>query len=152
MKKITKKIYNYDNRLYEYQANPVHRTNHNLQKSQWSISLEQEYRMFEEAVNNNWFTNPDEDKFFGYGIFLPQEQEATPIGIGEKKLPNGNRNKVLYIAKFDLDSNVWHGYPCGDKQSDFFLLKNFHVILNQWISAKYITKAKFLKIHKGYSL
>lgn len=140
----------YENQTYAYKANPTHRSNHNQDKSQWLIPLEQEYNMFKKVVENNWFTNPTNNgKFFGYGIFLPQEKEATPVCIGEKK---NEKRKQLYFAKFDLDSNVWHGYPCGDKESDFFKLENFKIILEKWISAKYITKAKFHKIHKGYSI
>lgn len=151
MTSITEKVYTYNNQTYKYKANQTHRTKHNQDKSQWLVSLDEEYTMFKEAVKNDWFTKPENgDKSFGYGIFLPQEKEATPIVIGEKNF-SGNK-KVLYIAKFDLDSNVWHGYPCGDKQSDFFTLKNFKKILDKWISANYITKAKFNKIHKGYSL
>lgn len=143
--------YEYENQTYTYKANPTHRSNHNQDKSQWLIPLDQEYNMFKKVVENNWFTNStNNSKFFGYGIFLPQEKEATPICIGEKQAASGN--KVLYIARFDVDLDVWHGYPCGDKQSDFFILKNFKEILQKWINAKYITKAQFLKIHKGYSL
>ncbi|UTG67953.1 hypothetical protein KCG52_01120 [Neisseria subflava] len=144
--------YEHENQKFAYKANPTHRTNHNQDKSQWLISLDQEYNMFKEVVQNKWFTNPiDNGKFFGYGIFLPQEKEATPICIGKKQAASGSKD--LYIARFDVDLNMWHGYPCGDKQSDFFILKNFREILQKWINAKYITKAQFFsKIHKGKSL
>lgn len=139
---------------YEYKSNPTHRTNHNEDKSQWEISLEEEYRTFENTVLNNWFTiaSSNTNKIFGYGIFLPQEKINTPKQIGSKEIKHSQKTKKLYIAKFDVDSNLWHGYPCGDKESDFFELKNFKAILTQWIDLKYITKSQFQKIHKGRSL
>lgn len=138
---------------HEYRANPTHRTNHNDDKSQWEISLEEEYKIFENTVFNNWFTLPNENnKIFGYGIFLPQEKENTPKQIGSRKISHSNETKKLYIAKFVVDETLWHGYPCGDKESDFFTLKNFKMILEQWIDLGYIKKAQFHKIHKGRSL
>ena len=107
------------------------------QKSQWTISQQEELAVYQNSINNNWLAG-----VFYWGLHL---QGNAPQQLGVYKQPS---SFGLKIAKFVGDQqNNWHGYPVAhwlspwDKPTDEVLMK--------WKDAGIINKAKMAKIHKG---
>lgn len=135
----------------KYQSNYLHRTNHNKHKSQWTITEQQEFEnVFKITVDENWFVKQDNNKIYGYGIFLPQDKKYELKKVGEtESLENHKHITELFLVKFVLTEeriDLWHGFPCGDKDTDFLAIDKFKSILEIWREKDILSKKNFSRI------
>lgn len=120
-------------------TNYTHKTDHrnqSHQKSQWTISRNDELNCFHLMCENNWYKIN-----CGWGMHLVRDL-PTYLGVGVK------RERQLFIAKF-VDGNIngnWHGYPADYEENSQDIPPED--ILISWYSAGYIKFAKVRKIIK----
>jgi len=119
-----------------YKPNKQHRDK-NPNKSQWTISILEEVKVFENTYPNNWI-----DQSVGWGLHF--------VNNGVQYLGNAsNQNRRLFIAKF-MDGNCngkWHGYP-ADYQTNIQDIPN-EFGLKEWVDKRYLSNAKIAKITQG---
>lgn len=119
-----------------YVPNPQHRnTNYAQTKSQWTISQTDETHCFASASSNGWGTLAG-----CWGIFVPG-------GVPEQLGVSPRSEFELFLAKFVVDQDQWHGYPVAHWLSPWD--KPPPQVLRAWVEIGYINRAKFAKIHKG---
>ena len=147
MKKIILKpdtYYLQDETISLYYASiSYHRNGTRLnEKSQWEISIEDEFELFNTNYSNvsGYF-----DNHVGWGVSYTQDADKCIVNA----IGRGTSKETLYFVKY-LDGgkdNKWHGYPANymlnihDKPSSHFLT----AIYNEGI----ISKPQFAKIKKG---
>jgi len=109
------------------------------QKSQWTISEDDEFRSFEYAFDSNWI-----EENVGWGLYLVN---TIPAFLGVAELPN--RHRLLFIAKFvgSDRGKRWHGYPANPQDHQHDTPSN-DVLLN-WSERGFVSRAKMRKILKG---
>jgi hypothetical protein len=116
---------------YEYQANPVHR-NATVNKSQWTISDEDEITCFSGSIQSNWGAG---EYFWGL------HTTSAPGNLGLDR----DHSTPVFIARFEGKSlpQVWHGYPINYRdqpvQED---------VLKVWLLTSVLPPAKISKIIK----
>ena len=132
-------IYPYDNVDGNYMAVSYHR-NGNPQKSQWSISVEEEFESFKISRQQNWHNEKR-----GWGLH-PKDPFST---IGRT---TANNNVVIAIFQ-EMSPNgqnvddIWHGYPADirGKINDIPTVD----VLRSWLTNGYINGHEFSKIRRG---
>lgn len=133
---MTEFITNNNQKIY-YTINPSHRRSGNPNKSQWTITPEEEIYCFKLAVSNDWLENK-----IGWGIKQDQIGNLEQIGVSPL-------NEPLKIAKFrdDSQTNEWHGHPADyqQKQQD----RPSTEILQIWRKQGIIAKHHITKIRSG---
>ena len=117
-----------------YSPNPQHR-NGTWGKSQWLISLADEFGCFNTAHANDWIENDT-----GWGLYLSNE---VPNYLG---LAQDHITKV-FIAKFVGDQGIWHGYPADHQQNHQDIPTE--QVLMRWMEANLFSPAKVRKIVRG---
>lgn len=114
--------------------------NGNPKKSQWSISIEEEFESFKTSRLQNWTSNKR-----GWG--LHPSKPNFEVGT----LSN---EEVVFIARFQEMSpdgqpikDIWHGYPADirNKKNDI----PTDAILKCWLENSYINKSQFSRIRRG---
>jgi hypothetical protein len=119
-----------------YCIHPDHR-NGNPNKSQWTITEEEERAAFVRAVEHEWLLQNR-----GWGLHLHQEQ---PQYLGTSK----GQAAALFVAKF-VSSGAqvsWHGYP-ADHQRNIQDIPESKV-LKSWIDLRLLALPKIRKLMKG---
>lgn len=128
----------------EYEIIPnvkyIHKNDHRdrtRNKSQWSISMNDERDCFKIMYLSNWYSDNK-----GWGLHIV-DHIIRYLGYST------NNSRSLFIAKFVDGSgdNIWHGYP-GDHIANHQDIPTSN-ILTDWISAGYISFSKVRKILKG---
>lgn len=121
--------------IVQYQIHPQHR-NQTPNKSQWSISYEEEVCVFAGAFCEGLVV---EGRHI-WGLYKPFD---NPVVLGITK--NGFPSK---IAKFDngTHNGFWHGYPVDHNMKQEYPPQE---ILATWRDKNYITKADISKIISG---
>ena len=118
-----------------YRSNPPHR-NRAPEKSQWTITRDQEIAAFELAWRRSWLLS-----CAGWG-FHYEENRLEYLGVAQDHATR------LFVAKFVCDSEpeLWHGYPADHrKQQDV----PDEAILNRWLREDVLPAAKIRKLAKG---
>lgn len=103
-------------------------------KSQWTISLEQEYTCFTLTHDNDWIL-----EFAGYGLHIHDGQAHY---LGEDR----DHSTKVFMAKFQ-DGNMngkWHGWPVDHRRD-----RPFESILLDWKKQGFFSPAKIIKIIRG---
>lgn len=122
-----------------YVAVDYHR-NGNPQKSQWIISVEEEFESFAIARKNEWFNG-----LRGWGI----HPSGSLADVG--RLVNGRNVQIARFQEMTPPGqkiqNVWHGYPADikGKTNDIPVME----VLNNWLEAGIIQKHQLSKIRRG---
>lgn len=118
-----------------YNIHPHHR-NWIPNKSQWTITEEQEEACFDTTHTNGWIESNK-----GWGLHL-ENSRAQYLGLCR------SHQKQLVIAKFvESPADSWHGYP-ADHMNNIHDIPSTR-ILKQWIAGKQLTPAKIRKISRG---
>ena len=111
------------------------------EKSQWTISEEQERICFTESIRKGW----NIPEFKSWGLHFDGTGKVTYVGISASE--NSERQELIF-AKF-IDStknNCWHGYPANHtKNQDRPPLE----VLESWRQKGYLPKKKIANIQKG---
>lgn len=132
-------LYPDDNVDGNYMSVSYHR-NGNPIKSQWTISIEEEFESFKISRQQNWHNEKR-----GWG--LHPTEPFSMIG----RLING---KNVMIARFQEMSpngqnveDIWHGYPADirGKTNDIPTVD----VLKSWLANGYINGSQFSKIRRG---
>ncbi|WP_445150953.1 hypothetical protein [Baekduia sp. Peel2402] len=84
-----------------YEPYPVHRNNA-PDKSQWSITLDEERTTFARAWDNDWI---GVDSEVAWGIHAENGEPALELGV------SADGERQLWWAKFVGKRVPWHGYP-----------------------------------------
>lgn len=118
---------------FTYQINEQHRDK-NPNKSQWIVSPKEEVEIFVDSYRNSWFDNDH----ISFGIKL---NNSNLIVLGKTK-----NNLDSKVAKFSMNSKLWHGYP-----ADLSMLKDIPstIVLCEWCNLGYISKRQFNRIVQG---
>lgn len=120
---------------HQYFIHPQHR-NGNPNKSQWTITPNNEFESFKHAANSNWLTS-----CVGWGVF-PITGAPDYLGVATDRITR------LVIAKFvPYQETLWHGYPANHIEKEQDIPDEF--ILKKWIDEAVLPKAKISKISKG---
>lgn len=123
----------------QYTAVDYHR-NGDPEKSQWVISVEEEFKSFAISQKNKWYEGQR-----GWGI----HPSMAFLDVGYL-----NNGKNVQIARFQEMSphgqeiqNIWHGYPADikGKTNDIPIL----AVLNIWRELGIIQKHHLSKIRRG---
>jgi hypothetical protein len=107
-------------------------------KSQWSISQQQERNCFLRMHDSAWFLVNK-----GWGLHLVKKK---PEYLGYR----ANSVQLLFIAKF-VDGNnnsIWHGYPADHIRFPDRDIPIEYILLD-WRNLGYLSNAKMRKIMKG---
>ncbi|MBS1073764.1 hypothetical protein JK176_02570 [Gluconobacter sp. Dm-73] len=100
-------------------------------KSQWTISLPEEVKIFTLAMGNKWIS----DKW-GWGIYTNAGQVAV-LGVDK------DHKTTLFLSRFDENAGEWHGYPVNYKEKQ---QKPPSIILLDWVDQNIITKVQMRRI------
>lgn len=123
-----------------YTSVKQHRENVNVDKSLWTISIEDEIECFKRTIGNLW---KDVDGKCAWGIHVLGNSLSIEI------LGKNRENEHLKIAKFVKDDycESWHGYPADyrKKRND----KPPEKVLIEWRDKGYIKKHQIGKIRSG---
>ena len=128
---------NIKQKLFEmiYLMNAIHR-NRTPNKSQWTITPEEELRTFRICEANRWYSGN-----VGWGLHLNGNR---PLWLGLTR----DHKQPTFIAKFVGDaSGTWHGYP-ADHTSNIRDIP-FERVLLSWLTRSLFSKAKIRKIARG---
>lgn len=117
-----------------YLSNSQHR-NRTKGKSQWSISLAQEFTCFNTTHANQWIENNN-----GWGLHY-SEGVLDYLGLAQDHITQ------VFIAKFVGNQGTWHGYPADHRQNRQDIPAGR--ILAIWMKANVLSPAKIRKIMKG---
>jgi len=121
--------------MNNYLSHLPHR-NKNPEKSQWTISIDEEVSIFRASENNQWLFATH-----GWGLNI---RNNYPQNLGFSK----DGNYTLFIAKFvGADSINWHGYPADHQTKNQDIPDE--IILSAWITLSILPRAKIRKIAKG---
>lgn len=128
-----------DNCSGSYMSVSYHR-NGDPEKSQWTISVEEEFRSFAISRQNRWY----QDKR-GWGI----HPSGSLIEVGTLVC-----GKIVRISRFQEMSplgqefkDIWHGYPADikGKTNDIPVVE----VLDSWLNAGIIKRHQLSKIRRG---
>jgi hypothetical protein len=121
-----------------YSQHPHHRSvEHSGQKSQWTITVQEEVEAYKSAVIGGWRC----DHYF-WGLHLV---ESKPQFLGTSPSPEG---VYLHIAKFvEGTPDSWHGYPVAPWLSPYD--KPGMEVLKAWEVSGFISKSTRSRIHRG---
>jgi hypothetical protein len=129
-----------------YYHKPDHGDN-NRDKSQWTISEDEEKECFENSFSMGW--NQD---YVSWGLHF-KEEKVTHLGKAAQNESNGGT--LLFIAKFvdgNKNNELWHGYPAnpgGKKKQQDIPPEN---VLKDWLQKKYFRSASIIsKIVRGHA-
>lgn len=117
----------------------IHKEDHRNRspiKSQWTVSEEEERRIFSRAYSQNWC-----DGVTGWGVRVIGDVIGA-LGMGV------DRARDLFIAKF-VDGNAnqrWHGYPADHVANQHDVPDER--VLRRWHEIGYLNLAKARKIVK----
>jgi hypothetical protein len=111
--------------------------NKSKEKSQWTVSHQDEVSIFINAYNRSWVSKDN-----AWGVFF-NNGEIDYLGVAQ------NRVTKVFISKFvnDVNHNNWHGYP-ADHESHSQDIPD-ESILNDWLINNILPKAKISKIAGG---
>jgi hypothetical protein len=111
--------------------------NKTKEKSQWTVSHQDEVAIFKNAYTRKWVVNNN-----AWGIFFNND-ELDYLGVAQ------DHATQVFIAKFknDVNRNDWHGYP-ADHQSHTQDIP-YETILKDWLVNNILPKAKISKIVGG---
>lgn len=119
-----------------YVSTRYHR-NGDPQKSQWTISIEEELLSFATSQENKWY---DDDK--GWGI----HPTGALLEVG--KLKTGEKVLIARFQKLGPTAhNQWHGYPADIRGKTHDIPNDF--VLTDWKNKKIILNHQFSKIRRG---
>src|SRR5580692_934343 len=97
---------------FQYLNHPHHRDPRERDKSQWTITPEEEREVFRLTVTSNWYVIPT-----GWGLHF---QDGATEYLGNARVLGGAAREVrrLFVAKFtqDVGTTVWHGYPADHQR------------------------------------
>lgn len=119
-----------------YLIHPHHR-NRNPEKSQWTVTHQEELQSFTRALAAEWTVDS-----FGWGVHVVNGV-ASYLGIAVDKTTS------LIIAKFIKDGvmNQWHGYPANHVENQQDIPPES--VVNKWLNEGVLPTAKISKISKG---
>jgi len=125
-----------------YVNHPHHRDATNHDKSQWTITGDEEEATFSRTVNQGWYKQST-----GWGLHLPNG-DPEYLGISRRAGPL-NTARRLFIAKFVQDPNrpCWHGYPADHQRHASNVPPD--TLLRTWCEANLLRWAVMSKIMKG---
>lgn len=132
-------LYPDDNVYGNYMAVRYHRNGYPI-KSQWTISIEEEFESFKISRQKNWYNEKR-----GWGL-----HPANPFS----EIGRSVSNKSIMIARFQEMSpigqnvkDIWHGYPADirGKTNDIPTVD----VLKSWLANGYIKGHQFSKIMRG---
>lgn len=132
-------IYDDVNDECSYTSVSYHR-NGNPKKSQWSISIDEEFVCFKtsrlqkwSSQKRGWGLHPS-NKFDEVGKLT--DKESVKIARFQENSPNNQPIK-----------DEWHGYPADirGKKNDI----PTDSVLQSWLSKGYINKSQFIRIRRG---
>ena len=111
--------------------------NKSKEKSQWTISHQDEVNVFVNAYTCNWIYKDN-----AWGVFFDNEN-INYLGVAQ------DHSTQVFIAKFVNDTNQidWHGYP-ADYQLHSQDIPD-EAILNYWLIHNILPKSKINKIARG---
>ena len=119
----------------KYVPNVIHR-NRTPNKSQWTITLEEELNTFRSCTNNRWYL-----EHVGWGLHLSGN---NPLWLGLTR----DHKRCTFIAKFVGDaSGTWHGFPADHTRNIRDI--PFESVLHAWLNKNFLSKAKIRKIVRG---
>ncbi len=111
--------------------------NKSKEKSQWTISHQDEVKVFINAYTRNWIYKDN-----AWGVFF-DNRNINYLGVAQDHFTQ------VFIAKFVNDTNQtdWHGYP-ADYQLHSQDIPD-EAILNDWLIHNVLPKSKINKIARG---
>ena len=118
----------------DYMNHPDHR-NGTPNKSQWSVTEEEERNIFIRTWTSHWVVADA-----GWGLYLVNDAIAF-LGVAQ------DHATPVFIAKFIGNNSMhdWHGFPVDHRrQSD----RPAEAVLGAWLAAAIIPAAKIRKIQK----
>lgn len=117
----------------DYFHHPDHR-NSNPNKSQWTITREEERASFSQAFAEDWLRDTD-----GWGLHTPS---GLPEYLGTAL------DRKVFVAKFvGGPGTPWHGYPADHQQRAQDI--PHEAALQSWMNLGLLTAPKIRKIAKG---
>jgi hypothetical protein len=119
-----------------YVHHPHHR-NHMDQKSQWTISENDERGVFADAHHRNWLIS-----YKGWGLKILNCQ-IVYLGVAQDHV------EEVFVAKFVCGGpgQPWHGYPADHRNNSADIPDR--EILDDWIKNKVLPACKVSKILGG---
>jgi len=108
--------------------------NKSKDKSQWTISHQDEVDVFVNAYTRKWVCNNN-----SWGLFY-KNGKIDYLGVAQDHVTQ------VFISKFVNDANHsnWHGYPADHKKHSQDIPDR--IILDDWINNNVLPKAKIRKI------
>jgi len=124
-----------------YQCNPEHR-NGNREKSQWTISEQEERGVFSRTYTSGWIV-----EHVGWGLHIVNGS-VNYLGVDR------TRSQNLIVARFIDDNNVeiWHGYPADpNRRSQQARIKEIppEEVQTEWLRGQILPKPKVRKLGRG---
>ncbi len=111
--------------------------NKSKEKSQWTVSHQDEVNIFIDAYNRTWVSKDN-----AWGIFF-NHGEIEYLGVAQDHITQ------VFIAKFvnDIAHTNWHGYPANYQMHSQDIPDES--ILNNWLVNNILAKSKISKIARG---
>lgn len=132
-------LYPNDNVDGYYMAVSYHR-NGNPKKSQWTISVDDEFECFKISRQQNWHNEKT-----GWGL-----HPTDPFSV----IGRTDANINVMIAKFQemspngqMVKDIWHGYPADIRGKISDIPDDY--VLKSWLTHGYISGHEFSKIRRG---
>lgn len=110
------------------------------EKSQWLISVEEEFKSFAVSRKNKWYNEQR-----GWGI----HPSGTLMDVG--RLTDGRTVQIVRFQEMtplgQMIQNIWHGYPADikGKTNDIPI----YDVLTHWLKLGIIKKHQLSKIRRG---
>lgn len=123
----------------QYMSIAYHR-NGDPEKSQWFISIEEEFESFAVSRKNKWY-----NELRGWGI----HPSGTLMDVG--RLADGRTVQIVRFQEMTPHGqeiqNIWHGYPADIKRKTNDI--PIYTILMSWMNQGIIKKHQLSKIRRG---
>ena len=126
-----------------YVNHPHHRDPAQRDKSQWTISRDDERDVFRLTVTRRWYLSPT-----GWGLHLPNGVAAY-LGHARDLTDTGREARRLFVAKFiqDMGNTVWHGYPADHQRHAANVPPES--LLKSWAEAGFLRWSTISKVLRG---
>jgi hypothetical protein len=121
---------------YRYESKPDHRDGTRI-KSQWDITLADEYAAFALGVTSGWV-----DGASAWSLHL---NDGSASYLGRSAAQYGSQSH-LFMAFFQL-ATICHGYPSDPARSSREVPPNN--VRSEWLAKKYLRPAVIRKIGRG---
>jgi hypothetical protein len=115
-----------------YEHNILHR-NKTSNKSQWTISLENEREVFVVGMNSQWFVMTA-----CWSMYIV-DGVVQYLGLAQ------DHSKPVFLSKFvdGTATGKWHGYPVDHQDKNFVLPTQ---VSKLWLDSKILSTSKISKI------